>query len=373
MFPCFRKRRARRSQISSPVVVLDLDEPETARKESEKEKSETKASVSDEKKTEANKSPEQSSGVSACSSSALPNMDRLKEELSCAICSEICFEPSSTLCGHSFCMKCLRSAVDKCGRKCPKCRQLISNGRSCTVNTVLWNTIQLLFPQEVEARKAAGALNGREAARSQIPEAAFYNNLRRNRSTGDTSVRRRVNVWSHAADEEHAAFLPRLLESAFYDNNMGTPSAGDTTSVRRRRMIELSHAEIPETASHNNNNNMWNIRGARGPVISTTDHTSLSRRGENVDEEDAAIAQRPQRTTSTGVSRRDAMLRAMLRVSGQNEDAAIAQRLQREEFMEAFRGTNGQSSSSSLSLARVNLRAMASSVVNRRIRDQYYM
>lgn len=35
--------------------------------------------------------------------------------------------------------------------------------RSCTVNTVLWNTIELLFPQEIEARKAAGPLNSREA------------------------------------------------------------------------------------------------------------------------------------------------------------------------------------------------------------------
>ena len=84
----------------------------------------------------------------------------LKEELSCAICLEICFEPSTTPCGHSFCKKCLRSAADKCGKRCPKCGQLISNSRSCTVNTVLWNTIQLLFPQ-VEARKAIGASNGR--------------------------------------------------------------------------------------------------------------------------------------------------------------------------------------------------------------------
>lgn len=28
-------------------------------------------------------------------------------------------------------------------------------GKYCKVNTVLWNTVQLLFPQEVEARKAA--------------------------------------------------------------------------------------------------------------------------------------------------------------------------------------------------------------------------
>ncbi|KAK6280456.1 hypothetical protein POUND7_020723 [Theobroma cacao] len=77
---------------------------------------------------------------------------------------EICFEPSTTLSGHSFCKKCLRLGADKCGKKCPKCRQLISNGRSCNVDTVLWNPIQLLFPQEVEARKAAGALNGRKVS-----------------------------------------------------------------------------------------------------------------------------------------------------------------------------------------------------------------
>ncbi|KAI3870972.1 hypothetical protein MKX03_029378 [Papaver bracteatum] len=97
----------------------------------------------------------------------LPYMDKLREELSCAICLEICFEPSTTPCGHSFCKKCLKSAADKCGKKCPKCRQLIGNGRSCIVNTSLWNTIQLLFPQEVEARKAVAAKNSREEVKDQ--------------------------------------------------------------------------------------------------------------------------------------------------------------------------------------------------------------
>ncbi|ERN13606.1 E3 ubiquitin-protein ligase rnf168 [Amborella trichopoda] len=82
-------------------------------------------------------------------------LDRLREELSCAVCLDICFEPSTTPCGHSFCLRCLQSAAEKCGRKCPKCRQLISIGRACTINTVLWNTIQLLFPEEVEAKKKA--------------------------------------------------------------------------------------------------------------------------------------------------------------------------------------------------------------------------
>ncbi|OAE33882.1 hypothetical protein AXG93_3037s1050 [Marchantia polymorpha subsp. ruderalis] len=59
-----------------------------------------------------------------------PYMDQLREELSCAVCLDICFEPSTISCGH-------RSETL----------------RSCRINTVLWNTIQILFPQECAARQ----------------------------------------------------------------------------------------------------------------------------------------------------------------------------------------------------------------------------
>ncbi|KAK6928457.1 hypothetical protein RJ641_007048 [Dillenia turbinata] len=169
-----RKRRApRRSPIAIaiPVPVLDLDEERTVKGEAEK-KSEPRIEDKEEKDGGSSKGSSDS-----CSNTVLPCMDKLREELSCAICLEICFEPSTTPCGHrqllftdfcSFCKKCLRSAADKCGKRCPKCRQLI---RSCTVNTVLWNTIQLLFPQEVEARKAAAvASNSQErVAKNKSP------------------------------------------------------------------------------------------------------------------------------------------------------------------------------------------------------------
>ncbi|KAJ4974847.1 hypothetical protein NE237_008021 [Protea cynaroides] len=171
-----RKRRAKkRSTDSIPIGVLNLDDEDTAGKEHATKTMELKNDAIEEKKEKEGgvALPAKASDTS-CSGSALPCMDRLREELSCAICLEICFEPSTTPCGHSFCKKCLKSAADKCGKKCPKCRQLISNGRSCTVNTVLWNTIQLLFPQEIESRKAAGALNNREIAR-QSPKKGSYN------------------------------------------------------------------------------------------------------------------------------------------------------------------------------------------------------
>ncbi|KAI3926785.1 hypothetical protein MKW92_014147 [Papaver armeniacum] len=94
----------------------------------------------------------------------LPCMDKLREELSCAV-------------------------TDKCGKKCPKCRQLIGylfsikvfryalicrNGRSCILNTSLWNTIQLLFPQEVEARKVVEAKNSREEVKEYCKKGLYF-------------------------------------------------------------------------------------------------------------------------------------------------------------------------------------------------------
>jgi hypothetical protein len=90
------------------------------------------------------------------------------------------------------------------------------------VNTVLWNTIQLLFPQEVEARKAAGA-----GAGSQIPETASFNNLiRNNPSGGETSVRRRDNVL---LDWEDGEVLAQIPERPFYNNMRYRSARGSVT------------------------------------------------------------------------------------------------------------------------------------------------
>ncbi|KAH8931076.1 hypothetical protein BDL97_19G003100 [Sphagnum fallax] len=81
-------------------------------------------------------------------------LEQLQEELTCVVCLEICLEPSTTSCGHSFCKGCLQSVLQKCGLRCPKCRQPLrgSCATDCPINTVLWNTIQLLFPREAADR-----------------------------------------------------------------------------------------------------------------------------------------------------------------------------------------------------------------------------
>ncbi|XWS40641.1 hypothetical protein CRYUN_Cryun17cG0013000 [Craigia yunnanensis] len=174
----------------------------------------------EEKKTEVNEPSEQAPGVS-CSSPDLQCMDKLREELSCAICLDICFEPSTTPCRHSFCKKCLRSAADKCGKRCPKYRQLI--------------------------RKSARALNSREVE-FQSQESGSRS-TRRTRSvrpplvcTGDASVRT-IRVMSQNEDAELALRLQRedLSRVASTDASMrrrGTPSQDDDAALALRLQRE---------------------------------------------------------------------------------------------------------------------------------------
>ncbi|XP_062105548.1 uncharacterized protein LOC133817149 [Humulus lupulus] len=348
-----RKRRVQSSPVTIPIVTLDLDDEETKKDETNKENSEPKASVAEEKgKTGEAILVEQNSSVGA-SSSGLPCMDKLREELSCAICLDICFEPTTTPCGHSFCLKCLRSSASKCGKKCPKCRQLISNGRSCTVNTVLWNTIQLLFPQEVAARKAAGALNSRESER-RVPETAFYNSLR-NESPQDSPL---------------------------------TSTRAET--ARRRRMRQIQN-ESPTLSSGDG------ATSNRATRVSTRDRSSRSSsRGIPSQDEDAALALRLQREEFLGavrgtINQSSAFSSFSLAVRGTssqqpsanssisltrpNQSSTTSSSLARPNQTSTTGSSlssarENQSSTNSFSLARANLRAMASRAITLRVRGR---
>ncbi|KAL8231624.1 hypothetical protein R6Q57_001402 [Mikania cordata] len=217
-----RKRRdQRKSPVSNFVAVLNLDEDE----ETLKEKREQKIDVDDNGK-KAEKSNETSSA-----NALIPCIERLHEELTCAICLEICFEPSTTSCGHSFCRKCLRYAADKCGKRCPKCRQLISNVRSCTINTVLWNTIQLLFPQEIEARKGGSNTLGSGDLQSPPPRRRNqYRSVIQTPEREQLSLERRRRTSNHHQHNlRHQTIRPASVVL------LNSREAGDNSVSRRRR------------------------------------------------------------------------------------------------------------------------------------------
>ncbi|PIA51397.1 hypothetical protein AQUCO_01100314v1 [Aquilegia coerulea] len=310
--PPTNSRRAKRVQRRSspapiPMVVLDLDEEIVAEKDTERDKKKpnangikdnivegsTKDTDRNKKKANANvikenvvegskedcdikKVKSNTNGIKdnvvggsgealvgqtsndPSSSSGLPCMNRLREELSCAICLDICFEPSTTSCGHSFCKKCLKAAADKCGKKCPKCRQLISNGRSCTVNTVLWNTIQLLFPQEVELRKAAEATKSCERNRKSSHEKEIIDII--NQSTRVPVVtsrdvnygRRRRGLPSQAEDAALALRLQReefMVEATGGSREQGRGSFTSASQVLGRTAFASARENLRAMAS----------------------------------------------------------------------------------------------------------------------------
>ncbi|XP_062204181.1 uncharacterized protein LOC133906329 [Phragmites australis] len=300
-----RKRRSRRQSGGIPQVVLALDDDEKPGNAADgKKEGEGAKEGEEEKVVVAGNEGASGSGGEAAAAGNLPCMDQLREELSCAICLEICFEPSTTPCGHSFCMKCLKHAAAKCGKRCPKCRQLISNSRSCTVNTVLWNTIQLLFPSEVEARRisiASSSLCNDNVNQSPPRSTNFSQGGMRTRNSG-------------------GSFITEGRTRSSY-RSFVTPSSNTRSSSTSGSFI----------TTHGG--------GTRG---------SSSRRG---------FVPASQLVSSRSSVRSD-----------QSDDATLAYRLQQEEFMNAFETEEERPPQNTVSTARENLRAMASRAIRLRAR-----
>uniref|UniRef100_A0A0A8XN58 RING-type E3 ubiquitin transferase n=1 Tax=Arundo donax TaxID=35708 RepID=A0A0A8XN58_ARUDO len=245
-----RKRRSRRQSPGRiPPVVLALDDDDkpdnTADgKKDVKEEEEEKVVVVVEKEASG-------SGDDAAAAGKLPCMDRLREELSCAICLEVCFEPSTTPCGHSFCMKCLKHYAAKCGKRCPKCRQLISNSRSCTINTVLWNTIQLLFPSEVEARRTSIASSSCNDDVNQSPprsNSISQGGMRTRNSNGSFITEGRTRSSSRSFVAPSSNTRSSSTTSNFVSTHGGSTRGSNSSTgfVRASQLVTTRRSVRPE-------------------------------------------------------------------------------------------------------------------------------
>lgn len=240
------KRRSRRQSPGEiPPVVLALDDDEKPDNDADGKK--------EEKVVVAGQKDASGSAEKAAATGELPCMDRLREELSCAICLEICFEPSTTPCGHSFCMKCLKHAAAKCGKRCPKCRQLISNSRSCTVNTVLWNTIQLLFPSEVEARRtsiASSSASNDDVKQSPPRSNSFAQGGTRSRNTRGSFItqdnisssnnRNFITPGSRRSVNSSSSFITHASGTRTRDSGRGFVRASQLVTTRRSMQSDQS-------------------------------------------------------------------------------------------------------------------------------------
>ena len=84
--------------------------------------------------------------------------ESLKSTLTCAICLDLLYEPISLPnCTHKFCklcwVKCALHAAERGAlTQCPQCR-IYESGVDFAIDTTLWSTIQLLFPNECYLRR----------------------------------------------------------------------------------------------------------------------------------------------------------------------------------------------------------------------------
>lgn len=152
---------------------------------------------------------------------------------------------------------------------------MYSNSKYCTVNTVLWNTIQLLFPQEVEARKTADSTSESPEPKVGVPTRTRSHNTRYRvvealnspeSERNDAERRRnhqRIRNRSSRAEVTRTAVLPNQDEDAALalrlqrEEFMG---AYREPSDERRNSVSTARANLRAMASRAIN---IRIRGRR--------------------------------------------------------------------------------------------------------------
>ncbi|KAG0558872.1 hypothetical protein KC19_10G060700 [Ceratodon purpureus] len=76
----------------------------------------------------------------------------LKKELECGVCLEMLVQPTTTVCGHTFCKICLKTSF-KIKRFCPICKAPVPLPKEdFVISVILWNIIQLMFPEHIAGR-----------------------------------------------------------------------------------------------------------------------------------------------------------------------------------------------------------------------------
>uniref|UniRef100_A0A0D3AMT5 RING-type E3 ubiquitin transferase n=1 Tax=Brassica oleracea var. oleracea TaxID=109376 RepID=A0A0D3AMT5_BRAOL len=174
------------------------EEERSAEKKKSKNK-ETKSETKEEKRAEKDEKilPEEKNTTSV----ALSCIDKFRDELSCAICLEICYEP------------------------------------------ILWNTIQLMFPKEVEAQRAAASANfltketpsprdSNQKVRSRNRDTAFQARLQREDISRLLVSEERRRRGVRLDQDSDAAFALRLQRQEFASAFGGTVAEGCIASFQ---------------------------------------------------------------------------------------------------------------------------------------------
>ncbi|XP_007465517.1 PREDICTED: LON peptidase N-terminal domain and RING finger protein 3 isoform X3 [Lipotes vexillifer] len=76
-------------------------------------------------------------------------------DLECSLCMRLFYEPVTTPCGHTFCLKCLERCLDH-NAKCPLCKDGLSQclaSRKYSKNVIMEELIAKFLPEELKERR----------------------------------------------------------------------------------------------------------------------------------------------------------------------------------------------------------------------------
>nr|XP_060477602.1 LON peptidase N-terminal domain and RING finger protein 3 isoform X3 [Panthera onca] len=97
--------------------------------------------------------PPADQGARAAVSAPLPSFDA--SDLECSLCMRLFYEPVTTPCGHTFCLKCLERCLDH-NAKCPLCKDGLSQclaSRKYSKNVIMEELIAKFLPEEFKERR----------------------------------------------------------------------------------------------------------------------------------------------------------------------------------------------------------------------------
>ncbi|XP_053057572.1 LON peptidase N-terminal domain and RING finger protein 3 isoform X4 [Acinonyx jubatus] len=97
--------------------------------------------------------PAADQGARAAVSAPLPSFDA--SDLECSLCMRLFYEPVTTPCGHTFCLKCLERCLDH-NAKCPLCKDGLSQclaSRKYSKNVIMEELIAKFLPEEFKERR----------------------------------------------------------------------------------------------------------------------------------------------------------------------------------------------------------------------------
>jgi len=86
-----------------------------------------------------------------CDKEETENADLL-QELTCTLCFDLFYEPTTLRCGHTFCFECIQKSISR-KNECPICREV--NTYLPKASVVLRNICKQNFPKQYEERDSA--------------------------------------------------------------------------------------------------------------------------------------------------------------------------------------------------------------------------